>query len=230
MEVGEFADSIKDRITSFNSLALAQSLRSHAFCNKKKKEDVSTHCCFAYENPKSTPLPLYIVLSFWSSTLTNALKWKGLLKKRERRRVELLIMSQYTLMMRCVKDTHCDGLLSVKAICIWHGRKKKKNGGWGGAGGGREKFALASSNLLLCIISSQFAACPRFVCYTKEREGCWRRALHLHAATTHLSLLRRYIPRTEEIEQQVRQYVSGMFPQCKALGVIKGRGECRNRE
>lgn len=37
VEVGEFADSIKDRITSFNSLALAQSLRSHAFCNKKKK-------------------------------------------------------------------------------------------------------------------------------------------------------------------------------------------------
>lgn len=108
---------------------------------KKKKEDASTHCCFAYENPKSTPLPLYIVLSFWSSTLTNALKWKGLLKKRERRRVELLIMSQYTLMMRCVKDTHCDGLLSVKAICIWHGRKKKKNGGWGGAGWGGRKVS-----------------------------------------------------------------------------------------
>lgn len=82
--------------------------------------------------------------------------------------------------------------------------KRKKTGDEEELGGGGEKLALASSNLLLCIISSQFAACPRFVCYTKEREGCWRRALHLHAATTHLSLLRRYIPRTEEIEQQVR--------------------------
>lgn len=81
MEVGEFADSIKDRITSFNSLALAQSLRSHAFCNKKKKEDVSTHCCFAYENPKSTPLPLYIVLSFFELHSDKCAEVKRLIKE-----------------------------------------------------------------------------------------------------------------------------------------------------
>lgn len=49
--------------------------------------------------------------------------------------------------------------------------KRKKTGDeWELGGGGGRKLALASSNLLLCIISSQFAACPRFVCYTKERE------------------------------------------------------------
>lgn len=98
-------------------------------------------------------------------------------------------------------------------------KKKRKNGDEEELGGGSwgGELVLASSNLLLCIISSQFAACPRFVCYTKKREGRWRRALHLHAATAHLSLLRRCIPRTTEREQQVRQYVSGMFPQCKAL-------------
>lgn len=108
----------------------------HTLSATKKKKKMFPRIAALHMKTPSQPLYLFTSCSlFSSSTLTNALKWKGLLKKRERRRVELLIICQYTLMMRCVKDTHCDGLLSVKAICIWHGRKKKKNGGWGGAGG-----------------------------------------------------------------------------------------------
>lgn len=74
VEVGEFADSIKDRITSFNSLALAQSLRSHAFCSKKKKEMFPRIAALHMKTP-SQPLYLFTSCSlFSSSTLTNALK------------------------------------------------------------------------------------------------------------------------------------------------------------
>lgn len=48
---------------------------------KKKKEDASTHCCFAYENPKSTPLPLYIVLSFFELHSDKCAEVKRLIKE-----------------------------------------------------------------------------------------------------------------------------------------------------
>ena len=87
----------------------------------------------------SQPLYLFTSCSLFELHSDKHAEVKRLIKEGERRRVELLIMSQYTLMMHYVKDTHCNGLLSVKAICIWHGGKKKgvMRRSWvEGAGGG----------------------------------------------------------------------------------------------
>ena len=135
MEVGEFADSIKDRITSFNSLALAQSLRSHAFCKKKKKTKKKRHfhtlllCIWKPQVNLSTSLHRVL---FLSSTLTNTLKWKGLLKKGNGGESSFLLWVN-TLWWCTMWRTHT-AMGSSPLRLFAYGTEEKKKGWWGGAG------------------------------------------------------------------------------------------------
>lgn len=158
------------------------------------------------------------MFSFW--TLTNMLKWKGLLKRGTKGNDKTPIMSQYTLMMQYVRDTHCDGLLVTMSICIWH---KKEHEQEPDRGSQKEK-TLASSNLPLCIISQQLTACPCFVCCTKEWGGVWHHAQHLHTCTTHLSPPPVYCSHWGK--RTTSRAISGRHvPTVQTLGIIKRRWE-----
>lgn len=155
-----------------------------------------------------------------SSALTNMLKWKGLLRRGTKGNDKTLIMSQYTLIMLDVRDTHRDGLLVIMSICIWHEKEHEQElDGWS-----QKEKTFASSNSPLCIISQQLTACPCFVCYTKERGGVWCHAQHLHTCNTHLSPPPVY--RSHWGERTTSRAISGRHvPTVQTLGVIKRRWE-----
>lgn len=99
-------------------------------------------------------------------------------------------MSQCTVMIRDVEETHCSRLLSVMSICIRH--KKGDEEEQDEETGGVKKLALGSSNLHLCIIAQKFTVRP-----------CAGGSVLRCTTPAHISLLHRHNFRTEEREQQV---------------------------